>query len=246
MMHRTLCALTPALALAVACQSKADDQPAAPAKAAPAPKPAPAAPPPAAAPAPAVSAAAGPMDPSALTETAPETYTVKLETTKGDVLIDVTRAWAPQGADRFYNLVKGGYYTDIAFFRVIGGFMAQFGIHGNPEVSGVWRKATFPDDAVKASNTRGMVTFATSGPNTRTTQLFINFGDNNRLDGMGFSPFGKVRDMSTVDALYAGYGEGAPRGQGPNQGLIQSQGNTYLRASFPEMDYIKQASLVTP
>lgn len=240
MKRHLLFALTPALALAAACQDEPAENSAAaqPAKSAPA-KPASAP----AKPAAATGAPAGPMDPSALTETAPDTYTVKFETTKGDILIDVTRAWAPKGADRFYNLVKSGYYTDVAFFRVIGGFMAQFGIHGNPEVSAVWRKATFEDDAVKASNTPGMVTFATAGPNTRTTQLFINFGDNNRLDGMGFAPIGKVRDMATVEALYAGYGEGAPRGRGPNQGLIQQQGNSYLRASFPEMDYIKSASI---
>ena len=130
-------------------------------------------------------------------------------------MIEVHRDWAPNGADRFYELVKSGYYTDVAFFRVINGFMVQFGISGDPALDSEWRAKPISDDSVKASNSRGTVTFAMAGPNTRTTQVFINFVDNSRLDSMGFSPFGKVRDMSTVDALYSGYGEGAPRGRGP-------------------------------
>ncbi|MCB9546080.1 MAG: peptidylprolyl isomerase [Myxococcales bacterium] len=184
------------------------------------------------------------LDPSKATETAPDKYTVKFETTKGDILIDVEKAWAPRGADRFYNLVKIGYYDDVAFFRVIGGFMAQVGISGVPERNSVWRNARIDDDPVKGSNTRGMVTFATAGPNTRTSQFFINFADNSRLDRMGFAPFGKVRDMAIVDALHAGYGEGFPRGQGPDQGKLQAEGNTYLRKDFPNLDYIKKASIV--
>lgn len=175
---------------------------------------------------------------------APDQYTVALDTTKGAIVIDVRREWAPNGADRFYELVNEGYFTDVAFFRVIGGFMAQVGISGDPEVNAEWRAKTIPDDPVKASNTRGTVTFATSGPNSRTTQFFINFGDNSRLDGMGFAPFGKVKDMAPVDALYDGYGEGAPRGRGPSQGLMQAQGNAYLRESFPELDYIKSAKII--
>lgn len=185
-------------------------------------------------------------DPSKATLKAPDTFTVKLATTEGDILIDVKRAWAPNGADRFYNLVKAGYYDDTAFFRVIGGFMAQIGISGDPELNAVWRQARIPDDPVRQSNTRGYVSFAMAGPNTRTTQIFINYRANDRLDGMGFSPFGKVRDgsMKVVDALYAGYGEGAPRGRGPAQGRLQQEGNAYLKRDFPELDYVEKATVV--
>lgn len=175
---------------------------------------------------------------------APEEYTVELDTTKGPILIDVYRAWSPNGADRFYELVETGYYTDVAFFRVIDGFMAQAGIHGEPAMNAEWRQKNIPDDPVKGSNTRGTITFAMAGPDTRTTQFFINFVDNTNLDTMGFSPFGKVRDMNAVDALHSGYGEGAPRGRGPSQGKIQSEGNAYLKKSFPKLDYIKSAKVV--
>ena len=147
-------------------------------------------------------------------ERAPDTYAVELVTTEGPVVIDVARAWAPKGADRFYTLVRSGYFTDVAFFRVVEGFMAQAGIHGDPRVNRVWSDKSIQDDPVTQSNTRGMVTFATAGPNTRANQFFINFGDNSRLDAMGFAPFGKVRDMAVVDKLHDGYGEGAPRGRG--------------------------------
>jgi peptidyl-prolyl cis-trans isomerase A (cyclophilin A) len=157
----------------------------------------------------------------------------------------VTRAWAPLGAERFHELVTTGFFNDIAIFRVIDGFMAQFGIHGDPIVSAKWRDNQIKDDPVTQSNSRGMVTFATSGPNTRTTQLFINFGNNNRLDGMGFSPFGTVSEgMDIVDQLYKGYGEGAPRGQGPDQGRMQREGNAYLKKDFPNLDYILSAELL--
>lgn len=186
------------------------------------------------------------LDPSKATETAPDKYDVKFETTAGEFIINVDRSLAPKGADRFYNLVKLGYYDDVAFFRVIDGFMAQFGIHGSPQVNKVWREARIQDDPVKESNTRGMVSFATAGPNTRTVQLFINFKDNKNLDGMGFAPIGSVDDqgMEVVDSLYKGYGEGAPRGRGPSQGRMQAEGNSYLKADFPELDYIKKASIV--
>jgi peptidyl-prolyl cis-trans isomerase A (cyclophilin A) len=176
--------------------------------------------------------------------TTPSKYTVELDTTKGPILIDVHTDWAPIGAARFYQLVKDGYYTDVAFFRVISGFMVQTGISGDPSVNEVWRTKSIPDDRVMASNTRGTVTFATSGPNSRTTQFFINFTDNSRLDGMGFAPFGKVKDMGPVDALYSGYGEGAPRGRGPAQNRIQTEGNAYLKESFPKLDYIKSARII--
>ena len=174
----------------------------------------------------------------------PAKYTVELDTTKGAIVIDVHREWAPNGADRFYELVKTGYFTDVAFFRVIGGFMAQVGISGDPALNVEWRAKPIPDDPVKASNSRGTVTFATSGPDSRTTQFFINFSDNSRLDGMGFAPFGKVKDMAPVDALYDGYGEGAPRGRGPSQPRMQAEGNSYLRESFPKLDYIKSAKII--
>jgi peptidyl-prolyl cis-trans isomerase A (cyclophilin A) len=175
---------------------------------------------------------------------APDKFTVKLETTRGDILIDVTKAWAPKGADRFFELVKTGYFRDVAFFRVIDGFMAQAGIHGDPKVNQKWRNKRIDDDPVKQGNTRGTVTFATSGRNSRTTQFFINFGDNQRLDGMGFAPFGKVRDMGVVDGLYNGYGEGAPRGRGPSQSRLQKEGNAYLKREFSKLDYIVSATVV--
>lgn len=179
-------------------------------------------------------------------EKAPEVFSARLSTTKGDLLIQVRRAWAPHGADRFYQLVKSGFYTDVAFFRVIDGFMAQTGIHGDPAVAARWRADRIPDDpSAGQSNTRGMVTFATAGPGTRTTQFFINFKDNSFLDNQGFPPFGKVVEGDAVlDKLYRGYGEGAPSGRGPDQGRIQAEGNAYLKAAFPELDYIKSASLV--
>jgi peptidyl-prolyl cis-trans isomerase A (cyclophilin A) len=186
----------------------------------------------------------GLTNPGKAAEKAPDQFKVRLTTTKGDIVIQVNRAWAPRGADRFYNLVKVGYFTDIAFFRVIKGFMVQFGIHGNPDIATMWKSANIQDDPVTQSNARGTITFATAGPNTRTTQLFINFGDNSGLDRQGFSPFGRVVEgMSVVDSIYDGYGEGAPRGRGPNQGLIQTQGNKYLKAQYPNLDYIKNARI---
>jgi peptidyl-prolyl cis-trans isomerase A (cyclophilin A) len=187
------------------------------------------------------------MNPAALTEKAPDLYRAKFETTKGFFVIEVTRAWAPAGADRFYNLVNNGYYDNCRFFRVISGFMVQFGINGDPNLNTVWRQARIQDDPVKQSNKKGYVTFAkSSAPNSRTTQVFINFGDNGtNLDGMGFAPFGKVVDgMKVVDSLYSGYGEGAPGGNGPDQGRVQMEGNAYLEKSFPKLDYIKSAVIV--
>ena len=173
---------------------------------------------------------------------APAAFAVKLSTTTGDIVIDVTRDWSPNGADRFLELVEKGYYTDVAFFRVIAGFMAQVGVHGDPAMNRKWRDNKIRDDSVEKSNTRGMVSFATSGRNSRTTQFFINLDDNSNLDGMGFSPFGRVRDMIAVDKLYAGYGEGAPKGVGPSQQRLHQGGNAYLKKEFPRLDYIKSAS----
>ncbi|HXV86825.1 MAG TPA: peptidylprolyl isomerase [Gemmatimonadales bacterium] len=174
-----------------------------------------------------------------MTQTAPATYRVKFETSKGDFTVEVTRAWAPNGADRFYNLVRNGFYDDARFFRVIQGFMAQFGINADPQISARWRGASIPDDPVVQSNTRGFVTFAMGGPNTRTTQMFINFGNNARLDSQGFPPIGRVVEgMDVVDQIHSGYGEQ------PNQGQIQTRGNAYLTQSFPNLDYIRKASVM--
>ena len=184
-------------------------------------------------------------NPSALNEQAPATYKARFDTSKGTFVILVHRAWAPRGADRFYNLVKNGFYTNVRFFRVLSGFMAQFGINGDPALMAKWRVARIADDPVKQSNTRGTISFATSGPNTRTTQVFINFGNNGALDRMGFAPFGQVvSGMNVVDALYAGYGEGAPQGNGPDQNRMQMEGNRYLSHDFKQLDYIKKATIV--
>jgi peptidyl-prolyl cis-trans isomerase A (cyclophilin A) len=175
----------------------------------------------------------------------PESFRVKFATTKGDFTVEVTRAWAPKGADRFYRLVKEGYFKDIRFFRVLPGFMAQFGMSGNPALNAKMDTLRIPDDPVTQSNKRGMVTFATSGPNTRSNQFFINYRDNGSLDFQGFSPFGKVVDgMKAVDAMYSGYGEGAPNGAGPSQDSIAKKGNEYLQRAFPKLDYIKSATVV--
>jgi len=181
-------------------------------------------------------------NPAALNEPAPATYNVQFDTSKGAFVVEVHRDWAPNGADRFYNLVKNGFFDSARFFRVISGFMVQFGINGDPKLSAVWREARIKDDPVKKSNARGAITFATAGPDTRTTQVFINYADNSRLDGQGFAPFGTVTSgMDVVDKLYNGYGEGAPSGQGPAQDRIQREGNAYLTSQFGKLDYIKKA-----
>jgi peptidyl-prolyl cis-trans isomerase A (cyclophilin A) len=186
------------------------------------------------------------MHPAALNQMAPETYRAKFETTRGDFVIEVTRAWAPNGADRFFNLVKNGFYDDCRFFRVVYGFMGQWGIHGDPAVAAAWRNAAIPDDPVKESNTRGSVSFATMGPNTRTTQVFINYADKNMvLDAQGFAPFGKVVEgMEVVNKIFSGYGEPPPKGHGPEQDRIQKEGNAYLAKSFPKLDAIKKATIL--
>ena len=170
--------------------------------------------------------------------------TLTLETTKGKVVIEMRADLAPGHVARIKELVKDGFYDGIVFHRVIDGFMVQFGINGDPNVSARWREASIKDDPVTQHNTRGMITFATAGPNTRTTQVFINFADNSQLDSMGFAPFGKVLSgMNVVDAINAEYGEGAPNGRGPEQGRIQSQGNAYLTKDFPRMDFVKKATI---
>jgi peptidyl-prolyl cis-trans isomerase A (cyclophilin A) len=189
------------------------------------------------------------LNPNQMNEAAPEKYQVKFDTSKGEFIVEVTTAWSPNGANRFYNLVKNGYYDNCRFFRVIEGFMLQFGINGDPKINAVWNRTGMKDDPVKESNKRGYITYAKSGaPNSRTTQVFINFGNNSRLDADGFTPFGVVigNGMKVVDSLYSGYGEGAPGGRGPEQGRIQAEGNAYLEKSFPKLDYIKTATIVTP
>ena len=186
----------------------------------------------------------GKQPPAAPAAPAPDAYRVKVQTSKGDFTIQVTKAWAPEGAERFYRLVEQKFYDGCRFFRVLRDFVAQFGINGDPAVEARWRNLTIADDPARQSNLRGFVTFATSGPNSRTTQVFINLADNTRLDAMGFSPFGRVVEgLEVVGRFYSAYGEGAPRGSGPDQSLIETQGNAYLEDRFPRLDYIKTARI---
>ena len=179
------------------------------------------------------------LKPDSLTAKSPEVYDVQFTTSKGDFVVKVTRAWAPIGCDRFYNLVSHGYFTDAAFFRVVPNFIIQFGLSADPAVNSAWRNARIKDDPVTQSNKPGYITFATAGPNTRTTQLFINFGNNAFLDGQGFAPFGQVTSgMDVVKKLHSGYGEK------PDQGAITSQGKAYLDKSFPNLDTIKSATVI--
>ena len=182
------------------------------------------------------------LDPAALAETAPESFRARFETSKGAFVVEVVRAWSPKGADRFYNLVKNGFYDDVRIFRVMDGFVAQFGLHGDPAVSSAWRNVAILDDPVVESNVRGTVTFAMSTPNSRTTQIFINFGDNSRLDEDGFAPFGRVVEGmdEVVDQFYSGYGNNV------SQGGLAMQGNAYLDEHHPELDRVVTATLVDP
>jgi peptidyl-prolyl cis-trans isomerase A (cyclophilin A) len=182
-----------------------------------------------------------------MTQEAPDRFKAWFETTEGDFIVEVNREWAPQGADRFFNLVRNGYYDGVRFFRVIPGFVVQFGIHGDPEISRAWREARIPDDSVAQSNRRGTITFATAGADTRTVQVFINLVDNQRLDAMGFAPFGEViGGMDAVDRLYAEFGEGAPRGRGPDQGRMQDEGEEYLARDFDALDRVIRARILEP
>jgi peptidyl-prolyl cis-trans isomerase A (cyclophilin A) len=173
------------------------------------------------------------LDPSRATQRAPERFFVEFKTTRGAFVVEATRSLAPIGADRFYNLVRTGFYEQAAFFRVVTGFVVQFGIPSDPAVTAAWKDARLPDDPVAASNLRGTLTFASAGPDTRTTQLFINLQDNPRLDGMGFAPFATVvSGMDVVDAVYSGYD------QQVSQTRLQAEGNDYLRSAFPNLDYV--------
>jgi peptidyl-prolyl cis-trans isomerase A (cyclophilin A) len=178
-------------------------------------------------------------NPASLTEQAPATYKASFDTSVGKFVITVHRAWAPNGADRFYNLVKNGFYDETRFFRVVPDFMVQFGINGDPAVAAPWQNASIKDDpSTGHSNTKGLVSFATRGPNTRTTQIFINYANNAGLDKQGFTPFGEVTTgMDVVEKITSQYA------QKPDQGQIQSQGNTYLKAQFPKLDYVKKATI---
>jgi peptidyl-prolyl cis-trans isomerase A (cyclophilin A) len=179
------------------------------------------------------------LKPATLTEKAPETFDVEFATTRGNFTVRVTRAWAPLGADRFYNLVKNSYFEEAAFFRLVPNFIVQFGLSADPEVNRVWRSANFRDDPVTQSNKPGTITFATAGPHTRTTQLFINYRHNDFLDKQGFSPFGEVtKGMDVVQNFYSGYGEQ------PDQGAITSQGKAYLDKSFPKLDRITSTKIL--
>lgn len=184
--------------------------------------------------------------PPATAERAPNVFQTRFETSKGPFVIQVHRAWSPNGADRFYQLVKSGFFDNTRFFRVMTGFMVQFGLHGDPAVNKAWEPLSIPDDSVTQSNTRGFVSFAKMDiPNSRNTQVFINLVDNHNLDPMGFAPFGQVTEgMAVVDSLYAGYGEGAPAGFGPDQMRIMAEGNAYLEEYFPKLDFIRTARLV--
>lgn len=184
-------------------------------------------------------------NPDAANERAPDTFRVKFATTKGDFVAACTRDWAPNGVDRLYNLVKIGFFDDVAFFRVVTEpqpFVAQFGLHGIPDVNSKWKGAQIPPDPVKESNKRGKLTFAMAGsPDTRSTQLFINLGNNTSLDRMGFAPLCEIdaAGMKIADQLYAGYGEQLTE----KQGTISSEGNPFLKKDFPSLDYIKTARI---
>jgi len=176
---------------------------------------------------------------------APDRFKVRFTTSQGPFTITVVRAWAPLGADRFYHLVRGRFFEEARFFRVMEGFMCQFGIPADPAESALWKDATIADDSVEQSNTRGRLSYAMAGRGSRTTQVFINYRNNQRLDRQGFAPFGQVTEgMDVVDKLYSGYGEGAPSGSGPHQTRIEKQGNPYLQADFPKLDYIIKTEIL--
>ena len=182
--------------------------------------------------------------PDTAEEHSPDTYKVRFDTTKGQFVVAVTRAWAPLGADRFYTLVKSGFYDSARFFRVLPKFVVQFGIAGDAAVNTKWHNANLVDDPVTQSNRRGTITYGTAGPNTRTTQVFINLADNARLDSKGFAPFGEVTEgMDVVDKFYSEYGEGPPLGGGPAQSRAEAEGTAYFERDFPKLDYVKKASI---
>lgn len=172
-------------------------------------------------------------------------FRVEFETTKGTFVVEAVPAWAPRGVERFRTLVETGFFDDARFFRVLDGFVAQFGIAGDPAVDARWSDRRIPDDEVVVGNERGTVAFAMAGPDSRTTQVFVNLGDNRGLDAMGFAPIGRVVEgLEVLDRLFSGYGEGAPRGRGPDQARIHTEGNAYLDRNYPELDGIVRARVV--
>lgn len=178
-------------------------------------------------------------------EKPPEVFQVKFETTKGDFVIEAHREWAPRGADQFYYLVTQKFYDGSYFFRVVRRFVAQFGINGNPKIQALYTNMKIPDDPVKQSNKKGFVTFAKLGPNSRTTQVFINLRDNESLDKDGFAPFGQVvKGFENVERLWSSYGEVAPRGTGPDPTKIELEGNSYIEREFPRLDSIVRTTLI--
>ena len=176
----------------------------------------------------------------------PTQFKVDLDTTKGHVVLLVHRDWSPLGADRFYELTKMGFYDDNRFFRVLKGFIVQWGVNGEPKINKSWSEIQIKDDPPKVQNKIGTVVFAAAGPNSRTTQIFINLGDNSgSLDPQGFTPFGEViSGLDIVQSFYSGYGEGPPSGGGPDQAAIADIGNPYLEEHYPKLDYIKKAKIV--
>ncbi len=182
---------------------------------------------------------------SAQMETAPAQYKVRMQTSKGDVVILVHRDWSPIGADHFYELNKMHFYDGNGFFRCLPGFVVQWGINGDPDINKTWREIAIRDDPPKVSNKPGTVVFAMAGPNSRTTQVFVNLGDNSRLDAQGFTPFGEVIEgMDHIASVDMEYGDGPPNGAGPSQDAIADIGNPYLEEHFPKLDYIKTARIV--
>lgn len=176
-------------------------------------------------------------------EKTPDVFQVNFDTSKGLVAVEVHRDWAPIGVDHLYSLIKTGFYDGVRFFRVTHSYV-QFGINGTPSTNGLWSTAYLPDDPVKQSNGKGTLTFAHLGANNRTTQLFFNMKNNKDLDKQGFAPLGKVvTGMDVVESLYSAYGDMAPRGMGPDPSKIEQQGNAYLDAKFPRLDYIKKATI---
>lgn len=185
------------------------------------------------------------LRPERFTATAPAVFQARFETTAGPFVVEVHRDWAPLGADRFYNLVRAGFFDDTRVYRVLEGFVAQFGLSGDPYVNQAWKTEYLVDDPVVRENTRGTLTFAKGGRHTRTTEVFINLRDNPSLDGEGFAPFGEVVEgMDVVDTFHSGYGDGPPRGEGPYQAMVEARGNAYLDAEFPDLTHIERAVIV--
>lgn len=176
---------------------------------------------------------------------APATFRVRFETDAGEFVVEVRREWAPRGADRFHQLVRAGFFDDVRIYRAVDNFMAQFGLHGDPQVNYVWRDEILEDDPVRESNVRGRLAFAKNGPHSRTTEIFVSFKDNSYLDDMGFAPFAEVvQGMEAVDAIHTGYGDGPPSGTGPYGAMIQARGNAYLDETFPELTRILRALVI--